>query len=473
MAVQMTQLAARMRRGETISIQDTARVVFALSVPAILEQMVVTAMEYIDAAMVGHLGAQATAAIGVVSSSTWLFNGVMAGIATGFAVQVAQYLGAHREAEARDVLRQAILFNLFGGAVIAAVGVCLSFRLPEWLGADAALRADASAYFRIWSLAAPLNFGLSIYSSILRCSGDTRTPSLLNALACLLDVVFNFFLISPGRTILILGRPVSVWGAGLGVTGAALGTAAATCVAAAAMLYRAVARSGLLALTQEKGSWRFTRACMRNVCRVGLPMAGERVAISSAQVILIRVVTALGTVSIAANSLAVSAEAICYMPGYGIQAAVVALVGQAIGAGRRDMARRFAWLCTCAGTVLMGLAGVGLYLLAPQLIAIFTADAAVIALGAQVLRIEAFAEPLFGASIVASGAMQGAGDSRSPFLINLACMWGVRVSAAALLAPHFGLTGVWAAMCGELCLRGAAFLIRLARGRWLQKDALQ
>lgn len=473
MAIQMTQLAARMRRGETISLQDTARIVFALSIPAILEQMVVTAMQYIDAAMVGHLGAQATAAIGVVSSSTWLFNGVMAGLASGFAVQVAQYLGARREAEARDVLRQAILFNLLGGAAMAIAGAALSYRLPEWLGAEAALRADASAYFRIWSLAAPLNFGLSIYSSILRCSGDTRTPSLLNALACGLDVLFNFFLISPSRTVTILGRTFSVWGAGLGVTGAALGTAASTCIAAAAMLHRAAARSSSLALTQEKGRWRFTGTCMRNVCRVGLPMVGERVAISSAQVVLVRVVTALGTVSIAANSLAVNAEAICYMPGYGIEVAAIALVGQAIGAGRRDIAKRFAWLCTGTGMALMGLAGLGLYLLAPQLIAIFTADAAVIALGAQMLRIEAFAEPLFGASIVASGAMQGAGDSRSPFLINLVSMWGIRVTAAAFLAPRLGLKGVWLAMCCELCLRGAAFLIWLARGRWLQKAALQ
>ena len=93
---------------------------------------------------------------------------------------------------------------------------------------------------------------------------------------------------------------------------------------------------------------------------------------------------------------------------------------------------------------------------------IFTADAAVIALGAQVLRIEALAEPMFGASIVASGAMQGAGDS----------MWGIRLTLASLLAPHFGLVGVWMAMSFELTMRGVLFLVRLVRGRWLDKGAL-
>ena len=472
MAVTITELTARMRRGEQINSRDTAYMVFVLSVPAILEQMVVTLMEYIDAAMVGRLGAQATAAIGVVSSTTWLFHGIMVGLATGFAVQVAQYLGAQRKAEARGVFRQAMVFNLLAGAVMAVAGVLLSAPLPVWLGAEAAIQPDACSYFRIWALASPLNFGLAIYSALLRCSGDTRTPSLLNALMCPLDILFNFFLIHPTRTVTVFGRSVTIWGAGLGVTGAALGTAAATAIAAFLMLYCAAVRAPALAL-HHGGSWRFTQACMRNVLRVGLPMVGERVALSSAQIILVRVVASLGTVSIAANSLAVNAEAICYLSGYGIQAAAIALVGQAVGAGRKDIAKQFAWICTGAGISLMGLTGIGLYLFSPQLMAVFTADAAVIALGAQVLRIEAFAEPLFGASIVASGAMQGAGDSRAPFLINLLSMWGVRVTTSALLAPHWGLVGVWAAMCGELCIRGAVFLIRLARGRWLEQTALQ
>ena len=177
--------------------------------------------------------------------------------------------------------------------------------------------------------------------------------------------------------------------------------------------------------------------------------------------------------AIAANSLGVSAEGLCYMAGYGIQDASIALIGQAVGAHRRDMAKRFAWLCTAMGIGIMALSGAGLWLFAPALMGIFTADAAVIALGAQVLRIEAFAEPMFGASIVASGAMQGAGDSTGCFVLNLFSMWGVRLTLAFLLAPRLGLVGVWAAMCIELCIRGTLFLIRLARGKWLDKGALQ
>ena len=231
-------------------------------------------------------------------------------------------------------------------------------------------------------------------------------------------------------------------------------------------------RDGPLCI-RKPGSWRITSACLRNLWRVGAPLAAERAALSSAQVLLVRIVSGLGTVAIAANSLGVSAEGLCYMAGYGIQDASIALIGQAVGAHRRDMAKRFAWLCTAMGIAIMALSGVGLWLFAPALMGIFTADAAVIALGVRVLRIEAFAEPMFGASIVASGAMQGAGDSTACFLLNLLSMWGIRLTLAFLLAPRLGLVGVWAAMCLELCIRGVLFLLRLARGKWLDKGALQ
>lgn len=230
-------------------------------------------------------------------------------------------------------------------------------------------------------------------------------------------------------------------------------------------------RDGVLCI-RRPGSWRITKACLQNLWKVGAPLAAERAALSSAQVLLVRIVSGLGTTAIAANSLGVSAESLCYMAGYGVQDASLAMVGQAVGAHRRDMAKRIAWLCTGMGMAIMALTGVGLYVFAPALMGIFTADAAVIALGAQVLRIEAFAEPMFGASIVASGAMQGAGDSTGCFVLNLVSMWGIRLTLAVLLAPRFGLVGVWFAMCAELCTRGALFLLRLARGKWLDKGAL-
>ena len=467
MKLSLERLSARMRQGETIPLRDTAGVVLMLSIPSILEQIVVTAMEYIDAAMVGHIGAEATAAIGIVSSSTWLLHGVLVGLYNAFSIQIAQYLGADRQQDARGVLRQAMLFNLAAGLAAAAFGIGISGHLPGWLGADVSLQANASTYFAIWSAALPFTMAMGMYTSMLRASGDALTPGLISVLVCVLDVVFNFFLINPTRTL----WGITVWGAGLGVPGAALGTALATVVGGLLALCILLFREGPLCI-HKPGSWKITRACIRNLGKVGVPLAAERAALSSAQVLQVRIVSQLGTVAIAANSLGVSAEGLCYMAGYGIQGAAIALIGQAVGAHRKDMAKRFAWLCTLMGMGIMTLTGAGLFAFAPALMSIFTADAAVLALGARVLRIEAFAEPMFGASIVASGAMQGAGDSTACFVLNLVSMWGIRLTLAFLLAPRFGLVGVWGAMCFELCVRGLLFLIRLARGKWLEKGAL-
>lgn len=471
MKLSLEQLSARMRQGEDIPLSQTAQVVLALSLPSILQQMVVTAMEYIDAAMVGHIGAEATAAIGIVSSSTWLLHGVLVGLYTAFSIQIAQYLGADRQEDARGVLRQSMLFNLILGLGAAAFGIGISRFLPGWLGADPSLQANASAYFAIWSAALPFTMAMGMYMAQLRATGDALTPGLISVLVCVLDIVFNFFLINPSRTLVLFGRTVTVWGAGLGVPGAALGTALSDVVGGLLALAILLLRDGPLCI-RRPGSWKITRSCLMNLWRVGAPLAAERAALSSAQVVLVRIVSGLGTVAIAANSLGVSAEGLCYMAGYGIQDASIALIGQAVGANRRDMSKRFAWLCTLMGMGIMALSGAGLWLFAPALMGIFTADAAVIALGARVLRIEAFAEPMFGASIVASGAMQGAGDSTACFVLNLVSMWGIRLTLASLLAPRFGLVGVWGAMCCELCIRGLLFLVRLARGKWLEKGAL-
>ena len=424
MSISLEQLSAQMRRGEQVPLRHTMQVVLTLSIPSILQQIVVTAVEYIDAAMVGHIGASATASIGIVSSSTWLMHGMLAGLYMSFAIQVAQYLGADRQDDARGVLRQSMIFNLVVGLAAAAFGIGISRFLPGWLGADPSLQADASAYFAIWSASLPFLMIMGTYSSMLRSSGDALTPGLISVLTCVLDVIFNFCLINPTREMVVFGRTMTVWGLGWGVPGAALGTALATAISGVLTLAILLLRDGPLCI-RKPGSWHITKACLQNLWKVGAPLAAERAVLSSAQVLLIRIVSGLGTTAIAANSLGVSAESLCYMAGYGIQDASLALVGQAVGANRRDMAKNFAWLCTGMGIGIMALTGVGMYIFAPNLMGIFTADAAVIALGAQVLRIEALAEPMFGAC----------GDCLN-LCIGKCCLVDVLTASAYSLACH-------------------------------------
>ena len=454
--------------GLPMSLGQQLRLTVELSIPAIISQISSILMQFIDASMVGSLGAEASASIGLVSTTTWLFAGISVACATGFYVQVSHLLGSKDTVNARSVLRQSLVSVLIFSLVVCAAGCALSWPLPRWLGGEEAIRHDASMYFLIFMLSLPALQLNMLASGMLRSSGNMVTPSMLNVLMCLLDVVFNFFLIFPTRTFDFIGMEVTVPGAGLGVTGAALGTAFASIAVAAMLLYSLCVKSPELNLVQEKGSFRPTRNCLKNAVGIALPMGCERIIMCGAQIMSTVIIAPLGTVAIAANSFAITVESLCYMPGHGVSNAATTLVGQSIGARRRDLTWRFAHISVLMGIAVMTLMGVVMYVTAPFMMGIMTPDAAVQGLGARILRIEAFAEPMYAASIVVYGVFVGVGDTLVPSIMNLGSIWAVRLTLAAVLAPRFGLEGVWIAMCVELCFRGLIFLIRLYRKKWLK-----
>lgn len=458
--------------GKNLSSREMMMLIIKLSIPSILAQISATIMQYIDAAMVGSLGTNATGAIGLVASTTWLFNGLSMAIATGFSVQVAQLIGAERNNEAKNVLRQSLIVCLICGIIIGSAASFISFYLPTWLGGKEEVLAGAHSYFLVFATAIPFNLMRILAGNMLQCAGDMRTPSILNASMCGLDVVFNYFLIFPTRTISLFGAEFTVWGAGNGVAGAAMGTALSEVVVALIMLFVVCFRAPALRITKG-GSWRLTAPCLRTALRVAIPIAVERGILGAAQVTATRITAPLGTVAVAANSLAVTAESLCYMPGYGIGSAATTLVGQSMGAKRKDLAKGFARASTYLGMGIMGGIAVLMFFAAPLMFAMLTPVPEIRELGTEVLRIVVPAEAFFGASIVAAGALRGAGDTVGPSLLNLISMWGVRITLATVLAPVIGLHGVWLAMTIELIVRGILFLVRLLRGRWLEKSLIE
>ena len=454
--------------GKPMTLGQQLRLTVELSIPAIISQISSILMQFIDASMVGSLGAGPSASIGLVSTTTWLFAGLSVACATGFYVQVSHLLGSKDTANARNVLRQSLVMSLIFSLTVCIIGCAVSWPLPRWLGGEEAIRHDASMYFLIFILSLPALQLNMLASGMLRSSGNMVTPSLLNVLMCLLDVIFNFFLIFPSRTVTFLGLDFFVPGAGLGVTGAAIGTALASVIVAAMLLHSLCVKSPELNLVQEKGSFRPTWQCFRNAIGIALPMGCERVIMCGAQIMSTVIIAPLGTIAIAANSFAITVESLCYMPGHGVSNAATTLVGQSIGAGRRDLTWRFAHISVWMGIAVMTHTGAVMYMTAPAMMGIMTPDMAVQELGAGILRIEAFAEPMYAASIVVYGVFVGVGDTLVPSIMNLASIWAVRLTLAAALAPKFGLQGVWIAMCAELCFRGIIFLIRLYRKKWLK-----
>lgn len=462
-------MLSKIRNGEKLNFGEQLKLTAQLSWPAMVAQLSSMMMQYIDAAMVGRLGADDSASVGLVSTSLWLFWGICSAVTMGFSVQVAHSIGASDFARARRILRQGITSCFIFALVIAGIGAAIAFPLPHWLGGEEQICHEASIYFLVFVLALPLFTMNYLAGGMLRCSGNMKVPGGLNVMMCMLDVIFNFFLIFPTRDIDILGMSLTMPGAGLGVLGAALGTAAAEIITAGCMMYYLCFRQEGMLISKEKGSYSPTREVLRNAIKVSAPMTLEHAVICGAQIAITVIVAPLGVMAIAANAFAVTAESICYMPGYGLSEAATTLVGQSYGAKRKNLAKRFGYITTFTGMVIMGLMGVILYIYAADVMELMSPVRDIIDLGASALRIEAFAEPMFAASIVAYGVMIGVGDTVIPAVMNFGSIWVVRVTLAAILAPKMGLDGVWMAMCIELSFRGAIFLWRLFSGAWLKK----
>lgn len=462
-------LASVIQQDKPVGRLQQLRLAVTLSIPAIIAQISAIIMQYIDASMVGSLGANPAASIGLVTTSTWIFFGLMSAVSVGFSVQVAHLIGASKYSDARKVLRQGLTTALIFSFILGGIGVAISSPLPLWLGGEAPIRHNATLYFLITTAAMPLFQMSYLAAGMLRCSGDMVFPGMIGTLMCVLDVVFNFFLIFPSREFTFYEITLYVPGFGFGVWGAAIGTAAAEGLGGLMMLWKLIFKSKYLKIWKEKGSFKPTKDCLKRAFKIGCPLGIERFLTSGAQVIITIIVAPLGAFSIAANAFAVIAESICYMPGYGIGDATTTLVGQSLGASKPGLAKQFAYTCTGLGMCVMALMGLIMYLVAPEMMEIMTKEKEIIELGVVALRTEAWAEPLYAASIVAYGAFVGAGDTIIPSFMNLGCMWGIRVILASLLAPLYGLHGVWIAMAVELSFRGLFFLARLRSKSWMKR----
>ena len=458
------RLLAHIRDGLEIPAKDKVKLTWLLSAPAILAQLSSVIMQYIDAAMVGRLGADGAAAVGLVASSTWLVWSICSAWVHGFAILTAQEIGKKDFVHAKQLMRQAYVTVLVLDGLISALFFMLSGRLPALLGGDPAIHEKASVYFAICMCGVPVRMLSRLTGSMLQVSGNMRVPGMLNSIACVLNVIFNYFLIFPSGTIAGIPHP----GAGLGIAGAALGTMLADLVVACAMLYVLLKRTPLINDVVISEKKLLFSSDLKHSFILSWPIALEGVIVSGALVVSTLIVAPLGVVAIAANSFAITAESLCYMPAYGFSEAGMTLVGQSIGASREKMAKAFGKIDIGMGIVFVAIASTAMYLFAPQMMALLSPDSEVIALGTVILRIECFADCFYGVSIICSGIFRGAGDTFAPSFMYFGSLWLVRIPLSLVLVSRYGLVGVWIAMCSELIFRGAIFLIRFVKGSWLK-----
>ena len=434
-------LLSYIREGKMMTQREKLWLIVSLSIPSILAQISATVMFFIDASMVGHLGAKASAAIGLVETTGWLMGGLASAANMGFSVQVAHFIGANDFEAARRVLRQSMVCCTAWALMISLISVIIAPFLPYWMGGSEEIVRDASIYFAIFGLAGIFFQAEGLAGSMLKCSGNMKIPSILNIGMCVMDVLFNYLFIY------ILG---------LGVMGAAIGTGVAMLITA-----------GEEGEKRKENSWQAFRPKQDTVStafKIGAPMGLQHLLMGGAYIVSTMIVAPLGTIAIAAHSLAITVESLCYMPGYGIAEAATTLVGQGIGAGQKVLTRSFARMSVGLGIAVMTVMGVLMWIFAPELMSLMSPVEEVIAQGTQVLRIEAWAEPMFAAAIVCNGVFIGAGDTMVPAIMSLVSMWAVRLTLARCMdsdghrtylpRQHFPHPSVFGQMEGALFIYG-------------------
>ncbi len=443
------------------------RNILLLSWPLFLEQLLSTFVSFADTAMVGSLGVTATASVSISNSFVFLFNGVVMSLGTGLTVYVARSVGAKDYEAAKAYIRHSLILLACVGLPISLVTCLLHRRIPAWMGAAPEIMDTAAGYLLITSAFRIFTMAIMVLGSVFRGRGDTRTPLRVNIFVNIVNVAGNYLLINDPHVLTLFGSDIRIWGAGLHVAGAALSTGVSWFIGGTALAVLLFVRKDPSRIS-VRDSFRPDPALLRRVIRLSVPTMLERLCLSGSGIVVTRCIASLGTVVVAANSVASTAESISFMPAFAFATAVTTLTGQAMGAAKPKLAIRYTHWTGAVGAVLMSFAGLMLYVFAEPLVRIITPDPAAVTLAARCLRIVAFIQPVQTVAWIYAGALRGTGDTRWPFIITAACNWGIRTLGAWLCIRVFrlGLPQVVLCMCADNMVRMIWTALHFRRGRW-------
>ncbi len=440
-------------------------VIFALAWPTVVEQLLTTAINYVDTFMVSTLGTNATACVGATMTVNWLIGSSVSALGIGFLAYISRALGARQEEKARRAAAQAVLAAVVTGTVITVLALSISKPLPRWMQAEEEIRDDASRYFFIIYTPMLLRTFAIIFGTLLRASGDTRTPMLVNVQANIVNVVLNFLLIYPTREINVLGIRFTMFGMGMDTAGAAVGSVVAFAYCGILMTYKlykspVISPRGL----SIKPDVETLKPCLK----IALPAVAQRFVTSFGYVAFSAIINSLDKIATATHTIANTAESAFYIPGYGMQAAAATLAGRTVGEGDKDKMRSLTRMLILIETLVMCLSGALLFMGAERIMRIFTADADVIKMGTTVLRMVALSEPIYGIAIIIEGIFHGVGDTMSTFAFNVIGMWGIRILGTFICVRYFdmNLISAWACMIAHNVAFGAMLGVRYLKGRW-------
>ncbi len=439
--------------------------IFSLAWPTMLEQLMQTAVQYIDLAMVGSLGTDAAAAVGSTTTVNWLLGSTISALGVGFLAIIAKAIGASDRALVKRASAQTVFITLIAGSIFTIIPLALSPVVPTLMNVKPHLRSDASLYFFI--LYTPMLFRTAsvIFGTALRASGDTKTPMRVGVLVNIVNVVLNFFMIYDTRSVKLFGGEITVFGFGWGVIGAAVASAIAFAVGGILI----TASLFLHPLLSPRGeSIKPDMTVLRPCLRVALPNMLQRFCTSFGYVCFASMINSLGEVATAAHTFANTVESAFYIPGFGMQTAVATLAGNAYGAKDNAKMKQMTSMIIKIEILLMVISGSLLFAFAPMLMSFFSNDPEVIRIGGNVLRMVALSEPFYGVSIIIEGMLLGVGRTVTPFKFNVIGMWGVRILGTFIVTSFLsgGLEAAWGCMIAHNLLVFVLYVIHYKRGKW-------
>lgn len=365
-------------------------------------------------------------------------------------------VAARRHGERNRDLAARVVFDAFGLALILAAVVSIGGLLTlPWLfsimATPEAVTVQGAGYLTVYLTGVPILFTYFVMGAAFRAAGDTRTPLYLLALAVGLNILLD---------------PLLIFGFGpfprLGIQGAALATIMTRALSLAIGLTWLV-RRGLV----RRGPLRVPE--LRKMFRIGLPVSAAGVVFSAVYIVLTRITSQFGTPALAALGVGHKIESLSYMACIGFGVAAATVVGQNLGAGKPERARRGGWIATGYALAATGLAALAFLLIPEWLMGVFTQDAAVIAAGTSYLRIVAIAQLFMAFELVLMIAMEGAGYT-IPAMVSSIGFTLLRLPLAFFLAGRIGLTGVWWAISSTAVARGVAVLGIWRWGGWRARE---
>lgn len=473
----MRKMSEKTIKNESYSIVDETRnpwlTIILLAWPIFLEQVLTSLVQAVDTAMVGSMGAIATTAVSISQSPNMLVNGAVMAMGIGFTSLIARSVGAGKKERAKSLIRQAILMVFVMGIPLSVLFFLLARKIPLWMGGAPEILDAAEVYNRIIAFSMCFRCLTMVLTAIYRGYGDSKTPMKINVMVNLANVAGNYLMIFPTREIDVLGHLFIMPGLGWGVTGAAASTSISTIIGALILLIMCFTRKSEMQIS-IKDSFAPDWNELKEAARLGFPAMVQRALMNGSHIIVTSTVATLGTAAVAAQSLSATAESLSFMPGFAFGTAVTTLYGQSLGAKRPDMAHDFLIRTMKLGSVIMAFMTCVLFFGSARIISIFTPDAEVIAIGSIWLKILAVIQIPQTIAFCVSGALQGAGDTKTPLYVTFASMWGVRILGIMLCiyVLHLGLYSICVCMCTDNVVRCVLFLIQYYKKKETVSDSI-